>query len=248
MGVSTVVADTEMRSDRERAVERILDAAEIEFSESGFDGTSVRSIVRRAGVANGSLHYHFKTKEELFRRVLERRSKQINADRMQRLEGCQAGEGRLPILEQVLFAYIAPMVNPALGDADIRLRYARLRARVIAEHGSHRYSIVGTIAERTDQRYLDTIAGGLSHLPRDELQLRFLIMWSALNTLSVGILGTTMSRYTRTRDEHLLTTFQKMIPKLVMQFARLFREPYPLESDHLLENLEAAMTAGDPEE
>src|SRR5262249_1824395 len=44
----------------------ILDAAERLFADSGFDGTSMRSIAEAAGVAQGLLHYHFGTKERLF--------------------------------------------------------------------------------------------------------------------------------------------------------------------------------------
>ena len=36
----------------------ILDAAERLFANSGFDGTSMRSIAEAAGVAQALLHYH----------------------------------------------------------------------------------------------------------------------------------------------------------------------------------------------
>jgi AcrR family transcriptional regulator len=43
----------------------ILDAAERLFANSGFDGTSMRSIAEAADVAQALLHYHFGTKERL---------------------------------------------------------------------------------------------------------------------------------------------------------------------------------------
>ncbi|MCA9521465.1 MAG: TetR/AcrR family transcriptional regulator [Myxococcales bacterium] len=46
--------------------ERILRAAGECFAESGFDGASTRQIAERSGVNKALIHYHFKTKEELF--------------------------------------------------------------------------------------------------------------------------------------------------------------------------------------
>jgi AcrR family transcriptional regulator len=49
--------------------DRILEAAFQLFVERGFSGTTISEIERRVGLAvgTGSLNYHFKTKEELFR-------------------------------------------------------------------------------------------------------------------------------------------------------------------------------------
>ena len=49
----------------------ILEAAIAEFGEKGFDGTRTGEIARRAGAASGLLHYHFKTKENLYCEVLK---------------------------------------------------------------------------------------------------------------------------------------------------------------------------------
>src|SRR5262245_60033108 len=45
---------------------RLLDAAEKLFAEFGFEGTSVRAINAEADVNSGAIHYHFRTKEDLF--------------------------------------------------------------------------------------------------------------------------------------------------------------------------------------
>jgi len=50
---------------------RLLDAATIEFAERGFDGASVLSIAKRAGVKQPLLNYHFGGKEGLWRAVIE---------------------------------------------------------------------------------------------------------------------------------------------------------------------------------
>lgn len=49
---------------------RILAAALEEAAESGFHKTSVARIAARAGVAIGSLHYHFGSRDELLRELM----------------------------------------------------------------------------------------------------------------------------------------------------------------------------------
>lgn len=50
---------------------RLLEAAAIEFCERGFDGASVLDIADRAGVKQPLLNYHFGSKEQLWRAVIE---------------------------------------------------------------------------------------------------------------------------------------------------------------------------------
>ena len=50
---------------------RILAAAEEEFLESGYDGARTVSIAERAGVTHAMLHYYFRSKEQLFQRILD---------------------------------------------------------------------------------------------------------------------------------------------------------------------------------
>jgi len=51
---------------------KILDAAERMFSEKGFHSTSTREIARLAGMDKYAIYYHFKSKEALYRAVVER--------------------------------------------------------------------------------------------------------------------------------------------------------------------------------
>jgi len=49
---------------------KILQAAEIEFAKSGFNGASMMSIAKRAGIPRPNLHYYFANKQELYSRIL----------------------------------------------------------------------------------------------------------------------------------------------------------------------------------
>lgn len=50
---------------------KILAAAESVFAETGFSGATTAEIAKRAGVPKANLHYYFKTKEDLYRQVLQ---------------------------------------------------------------------------------------------------------------------------------------------------------------------------------
>ncbi len=50
----------------------ILDAAEELFTQKGFDGTSTNDILEKAGIARGTLYYHFKSKEDIMDALIER--------------------------------------------------------------------------------------------------------------------------------------------------------------------------------
>lgn len=51
--------------------EKILDAAKVLFSKSGFDGCNVDLIAERAKVNKATIYYHFENKASLYETVLE---------------------------------------------------------------------------------------------------------------------------------------------------------------------------------
>jgi len=68
----------------------ILDAAERQFSERGFEGVSLRQIMDEAGVQMGQLQHYFPTKEDVFVGVLDRRLEQVTADYAAAVEAMEA--------------------------------------------------------------------------------------------------------------------------------------------------------------
>jgi AcrR family transcriptional regulator len=204
---------------------RILDSAEKLFAEFGFEGTSVRDINADASVNSGAIHYHFGSKEDLFRKVVHRRASILAQDRLDRLEACRAGEGRPQLLNQIIEAYVAPYFNPKLGSQEERLRFAKLRARLMAEYGQNDPSPLGKIHEDVGQRFVDTLAGALPHLSHREVRVRYLIMWSALNTLSAGHSRAALGGTRIGKEEHPLAEFEVLVPELIALFAALFSAP-----------------------
>lgn len=69
----------------------LMMTAERLFSLKGVDNVSTREIAREAGQKNNSaLQYHFGSKERLLDAILEYRSKELNARRMEMLEELEA--------------------------------------------------------------------------------------------------------------------------------------------------------------
>jgi TetR/AcrR family transcriptional regulator len=60
-----------MSSIRERNKELILRAASEEFADKGFAATKTSDIAAKAGVPKPNVYYYFKSKENLYREVLE---------------------------------------------------------------------------------------------------------------------------------------------------------------------------------
>lgn len=57
---------------RQRNTENLLKAGEAVFSKRGFDGATTAEIAKHAGVSKATLHYYFRTKEEIYEAVLDR--------------------------------------------------------------------------------------------------------------------------------------------------------------------------------
>ena len=80
------------------AKERLLESAKILFSQKGYYATSVEDIVESAGFSKGTFYFYFKSKEELFKSLVE----EMHLNIVKRLEGFL--ERDLP-LENALIEY-----------------------------------------------------------------------------------------------------------------------------------------------
>lgn len=59
--------------------ERLLECARAEFLEKGYQGASLRSICKKAGVTTGALYFFFKDKEDLFDAIVEPTLEKVKA-------------------------------------------------------------------------------------------------------------------------------------------------------------------------
>ena len=84
-----VQSEREAGEAGEATAERLLSVAERLFAAHGIDAVSVRSITIAAEANIAAVHYHFGTKADLIRALVERRVDEVNADRLVRLRALQ---------------------------------------------------------------------------------------------------------------------------------------------------------------
>lgn len=88
------------KTDSEISTEqRILQAAEQEFLNKGFDGARTTAIAEAAGVTHAMFHYYFRTKKNLFERIV---SEKITA--IQQLIFKALGHSDKPLFERIALA------------------------------------------------------------------------------------------------------------------------------------------------
>lgn len=74
----------------------ILAAAEYEFLTKGYDGARTTSIASAAGVTHAMLHYYFRTKEQLFERIVDEKFRTVSHAMFNIM-----GDPSLPIMERI---------------------------------------------------------------------------------------------------------------------------------------------------
>jgi AcrR family transcriptional regulator len=129
-------------------LERLYQAAIDLIGEHGYAGTTVDEIVARAGVAKGTVYYHFSGKSELVAALLEDGLRRLAASFSEEREGAQGAEGALRALIRAELAYIeqhqafAKLVMSEMWRVDrdwrdslrtLRERYVAVVAETIAE-------------------------------------------------------------------------------------------------------------------
>lgn len=143
--------------------------AERLFAERGIEAVSLRDITNACGANSAAIHYHFGSKDELVRAILEHRAAELAKRRDVYLTDIE--HSRKPTLRKVVQALVLPTAE--LVDDDL--------------HGGHHYvGFLAALLERpetaavidevfSDQmtRYLDALARVLPDLPEDVRILRF---------------------------------------------------------------------------
>lgn len=92
--------------------QRILTAAQALISRDGVEATSVRAIIREAGVNIAAVHYHFGSRDNLLRVVANRMLAPIDKRRAELLDAALVDAGRAPLSAETLVeAYVRPNVE-----------------------------------------------------------------------------------------------------------------------------------------
>ena len=165
-------------------VDSLLDAAEDHFAADGFEGASLRAVMRAAGADPGAVHYHFGGRPALAAAVLDRLLNPLNADRLDRLGAarsrCRPAPAPIP-LPWLVEALIRPDLELA---ADLERRGPG-RARLV---GAIYLAPAGFVTERVEarfapvaERFLPELCATLPDVPADLMAWR--IRWVVFGTV-----------------------------------------------------------------
>lgn len=158
--------------------EQILAVAERLFAEHGFAGTTLRHVVSEAGVNLAAVHYHFGSKEDLFRAVVARFARPVVERELNLLAELKA-KSELPSVEAVLTALLQPSLEILSQDEDVRLVRAKFMGRCRTEPEpiqsiAHQEFAVATEA------FLDLLQRVLPNQSRSQLSWKFDLVIAAL--------------------------------------------------------------------
>lgn len=149
---------------------RILDAAEKLFGVNGFDATSLRDITAEADVNLAAVNYHFQSKESLIDAVIARRVEPVNQRRCEML----AAAGPNPSVEQILVAFLYPIVGPDVSAI------APLMGRVLATPDVFRPQFFRKHFEPVARQFTDALAKALPELSELDVMWRLTFTGGAM--------------------------------------------------------------------
>lgn len=160
--------------------EAILGAAELLFSENGFNAVSIRDIAEEAGANPGSVSYHFKSKDGLLLEIYRRHCGPINHRRSELLSAAKHVRDLQDRLAAIVRAYVAPAFSSGNDLEGGGARFTRLRAVMSAEGNEVVRRIIAQTFDDTSHAFIDAIHESLPHLPRNEIVWRSHFLLGAL--------------------------------------------------------------------
>jgi AcrR family transcriptional regulator len=155
--------------------ENILDAAEVDFSQRGYAGTSLKEVAASCGVTQALITYYFGTKQQLFEQVFLRRAMLISGERVTLLH--ELSEGKDASVRDIVRAFLLPLV--ALRKTDGGRAFIRLQARLHTEPPEISYSLRSTAYGDSTDAYVEALRTALPGLPAKDLYWRVTMMIGA---------------------------------------------------------------------
>lgn len=160
----------------DNASERILDAAEEEFAQAGYAGTSLRVIAQKAAVTQALISYYFGSKNELYEAVFIRRGTLVSDQRMQHLQALQDSKEPLTV-EKLVHAFLSPSL--ALRAIPAGRRFLRLQARLHTEPAEISYKVRKQAYDVSTRAYVEMLHKMLPDTPLRDLYWRVALMVGA---------------------------------------------------------------------
>lgn len=192
--------------------EQILDVAERAIAENGYAGTTLRSVVSKANVNLAAIHYHFGSKEDLFKAVIARMAQPIVSGHLNALEAILA-ETDTPSVEAILRAYLQSSFDYVTYSAKTHPTRAQFMGRCRTEPDP-----VQSIADKqfrpSTEKFLDALQRALPDQTRSQLKWKLdLVVTSLIRVL--GEAGKPHALLNDTTPEGIESALSKLIAFLL---------------------------------
>jgi AcrR family transcriptional regulator len=151
-------------------------------ADRGYDGFSLRELTAMARVNLAAVSYYFDGKKGLFLEIVRRRIRPLNEERLTRLDQITgAGGGQPPSLEQVLDAFVRPVLAAHRNRAGVGPAIAQILARSLTDPLPPYLSpeLAGE-PQLTLMRFAQAIRRHVPGLPPDEFLWRFTFVVGAM--------------------------------------------------------------------
>ncbi len=149
----------------ERTRESVLAAAEVLFSERGFDATTLDAIGARAGMQGTAILYHYASKRALYVAVLDRMFAPMLDDVHRVLGSDLPRDERFAVVTRTMVRFAA--ARPAA---------ARLILREASAGSTEAGEIVGSATQRQWVKFLDALGSGADQAPAAHVDPR--VIWN----------------------------------------------------------------------
>lgn len=161
--------------------DRILDAAEDAFAESGFAGASMRQIVAGAGVNLATVYYYFGSKEGLLAAVFTRRFEPLKQEHLRQLQAAQraARDGSVAV-DRIVEAMVSPALSQAAQSSASSRKIRRLIGRIVSEPNPQTQELLRQQFGEVRRLLVTLLRQSLPKLPAAEVHWRLEFIWGAL--------------------------------------------------------------------
>lgn len=130
---------------KEEVRESIIAAAKVEFFRKGFDGSSIRSIAKIAGVTPGNVYRYFENKEDLYENIVGDAYRYLNGI-LKRDTRNKITIGELPTKESV----------EAMINSNPKEIVRKIVFEVMKEFEHNRMGLLILLKDRRDEKTMDT--------------------------------------------------------------------------------------------
>ena len=181
----TTTPDVKTRpTPREKSTRnRILDAAEKEFSTRGYEGCSLRMIADKNKINLGLIYYYFEGKEQLFAEAYLRRTKGLVSRReaLFREAKRQGGNGSVPV-EEIIRCFFVPLVEMTKQGAGPHA-WIRLQGYLRSDPSEFSRKLRGKALNASNRMFIRELHRSCPHLNKASVVWRFSAMVGGFYTL-----------------------------------------------------------------